>query len=232
LSEIVSQLLFGDGVAILEKTDKWLYIRHLNDGYEGWIDFKQVISADNHPITHLAPPQVQNILVAADGSKYYLPAGSSLPNYADGFCTVGTARFKVEFEPLKVDFNHPTGDVKELAMFYLNAPYLWGGRTLFGIDCSGFVQSVYRMRGVQLRRDASQQAEQGSTVDFLVEAQCGDLAFFDNAEGRIIHVGMLLNNHEIIHSSGKVRIDPVDDQGIFNKELQKYTHQLRIIKRF
>ncbi len=232
-SEIVSQLLFGDGMRILDRTEKWLFVSNLYDGYEGWVDFKQVTETTIiRPVTHLAPPEVQNTLVAADGSRYYIAASTSLPGYENGFCYVGDQQFKVQFAPLAVDFEQPQGAVKDLAMFFLNAPYLWGGRTLFGIDCSGFVQAVHKMMGIKLRRDASQQAEQGTVVDFLVEAKCGDVAFFDNTEGRIVHVGILLNNQEIIHASGKVRIDPVDDQGIFNKEQNKYTHQLRIIKRF
>lgn len=180
----------------------------------------------------MAPPAVQNVLIAEDGSQFYLAAGSNLPGFAAGYCTFGGVKYKVDFEPLTVDFEQPKARIKDLALFFLNAPYLWGGRTLFGIDCSGFVQAVYKMAGLKLKRDASQQAEYGNTVDFLQEARCGDVAFFDNEDGRITHVGILLGNNEIIHSSGKVRIDPIDDQGIYNRELHKYTHQLRIIKRF
>jgi hypothetical protein len=232
-SEIVSQLLFGDALTILEKTERWWRIKNADDGYEGWIDFKQVVLAPfGESSGIMAPAAVNNTVVAADGSKYYLAAGSNLPAFKDGYCYLGKEKFKVEFKPLVVNFDQPKADIKELALFYLNAPYLWGGRTLFGIDCSGFVQAVYRMAGLKLKRDASEQAEGGTTVDFLPEAQCGDVAFFDNEEGRITHVGILLGNNEIIHASGKVRIDPIDDQGIFNKELHKYTHKLRIIKRF
>jgi cell wall-associated NlpC family hydrolase len=233
-AEIVSQLLFGDAVTILEKTDKWWRIQNADDGYEGWVDFRQLVPVSSIAQTSrfLAPPAVNNTLIAADGSKFYLAASSYLPGYADGYCFAGTEKFKVEFEPLVIDADQPTPQIKDLALFFQNAPYLWGGRTLFGIDCSGFVQAVYKMAGITLKRDASQQAEEGDTVYFLPEVQCGDLAFFDNDEGRITHVGLLLGSNEIIHSSGKVRIDPIDDQGIYNRELQKYTHKLRIIKRF
>ena len=118
------------------------------------------------------------------------------------------------------------------AKFFLNAPYLWGGRTPWGIDCSGLTQQVYKHFGIAILRDASQQATQGKTVNFLAEAKPGDLAFFDNAEGRIIHVGILLSPEEIIHASGRVKIDRIDNEGIYSEELGKRTHQLRIIKRF
>jgi len=232
-SEIVSQLLFGDAVTILEKTEKWWLIQTAYDDYQGWVDFRQLtsIASIDEKQHFLAPPAVNNTLIAEDGSKLYLAASSYLPGYAAGYCYAGKEKFKVDFEPLVVDAELPGSALKDFAYFYQNAPYLWGGRTLFGIDCSGFVQAVYKMAGMKLKRDASQQAEMGTTVDFLTEAQLGDLAFFDNAEGRITHVGLLLGNNEIIHSSGKVRVDPIDDQGIFNRELQKYSHQLRIIKR-
>ncbi|MET3114023.1 hypothetical protein AAKU52_001756 [Pedobacter sp. CG_S7] len=232
-AEMVSQLLFGDGVKVLEKTDRWWKIQNADDNYEGWVDFKQVISYSKSQASgFMAPAAIHNAITAADGSKYYLPAGSNLPGFNNGYCFLADEKFKVEFEPLVVDFNQPIVDIKELALFFKNAPYQWGGRTIFGIDCSGFVQTVFKMAGLKLKRDASQQVEDGDTVDFLSEARCGDVAFFDNEEGRIVHVGILLSNNEIIHSSGKVKIDPVDDQGIYSKELRRYSHKLRIIKRF
>jgi cell wall-associated NlpC family hydrolase len=114
---------------------------------------------------------------------------------------------------------------------FLNVPYLWGGKTPFGIDCSGFSQIVVRCIGINLHRDAYQQAEQGKVVSFLEEVQTGDLAFFDNEEGRITHVGIMLNSHSIIHASGKVRLDNIDSYGILDAENRNYSHKLRIIKR-
>jgi cell wall-associated NlpC family hydrolase len=118
----------------------------------------------------------------------------------------------------------------ENALIYLNAPYLWGGRSPFGIDCSGFTQLVYRLQGIKLPRDAYQQAEVGNTLSFIEESEEGDLAFFDNTEGKIIHVGIIMKNNYIIHASGKVRIDRIDQQGIFNSSLKTHTHKLRLIK--
>jgi cell wall-associated NlpC family hydrolase len=117
------------------------------------------------------------------------------------------------------------------ALLYLNAPYVWGGRTPFGIDCSGFVQMVYKMKKIKLLRDASQQASQGEVISLLGEAEPGDLAFFDDAEGKITHVGLLIDRSHIIHCSGKVRIDVLDHEGIYNEAVQKYTHKLRLIRR-
>ena len=121
--------------------------------------------------------------------------------------------------------------MEETAQFYLNAPYLWGGRTFFGIDCSGFSQLVYKHLGVKIKRDAAQQAEEGRVVDFLQEAVPGDLAFFDNEHGKVTHVGIILDDLDIIHASGRVKVDRIDEQGIFCLDSQKYTHKLRIIRR-
>jgi len=236
-AEITTQLLFGDAVEVLEQTEPWWRIRNAYDAYEGWMDFKQliVISSDEYERAQhyslLVPAGVSNIAVGADGSQFYLPASAALPDYANGACALGKEKFRVLFDPYQVT-ETSGAQVEQLAMFFLNAPYLWGGRTLFGIDCSGFSQAVYKLAGIPIRRDAAQQAEQGETVNFLPEVQTGDLAFFDNAEGRIIHVGIMIGTDHIIHASGRVRIDPIDDQGIYNPELGRYSHQLRIIKRF
>lgn len=236
-SEIVSQLLFGDRVEVLEKTEKWCLVRCFHDQYEGWMDHKQLVQIseqqffDDKAYLFLSPLNSSNVVVGENGSKYYLTPGSTLPFYADGFCHLGDKSFEVKFEPIIANVDEFKQQVEATAKFFENTPYLWGGRTFFGIDCSGFVQMVYHMNGIQLKRDASMQVDQGNAVDFLASAQLGDLAFFDNEEGKITHVGLMLDNHTIIHSAGFVRIDPIDDQGIFNAELGKYTHKLRIVKR-
>jgi len=127
---------------------------------------------------------------------------------------------------------HDAKTIKQVAYKYLNTTYLWGGRSVFGIDCSGFAQAVFKALNIHLLRDASQQATQGELISFIQQARCGDLAFFDDDEGNIIHVGILLNEYEIIHSAGKVRIDKIDSQGIINTDTGLRTSKLRIIKRY
>jgi cell wall-associated NlpC family hydrolase len=236
-AEIATQLLFGDAVEVLEQAEPWWRIRNAYDEYEGWMDFKQLIVVSEEEYTQaqdyksLVPPQLVNTITAADGSSFHLPASAALPGYRDGSCHIGNQQFSVTFDPYHVPVASEE-KIRELAMFFLNAPYLWGGKTIFGIDCSGFSQSVYKLAGLRIKRDAAQQGEQGETVNFLPEVKTGDLAFFDNAEGRIIHVGIILDQHSIIHASGRIRIDPLDDQGIYNHELSRYSHKTRIIKRF
>ncbi|WP_134089334.1 C40 family peptidase [Olivibacter sp. XZL3] len=238
-SEIVSQLLFGEVFEVLKREGDYLYIKIGYDDYEGWIDSRQQVSlseqdylAINSEEQHIADLSTHAMLLklGMEESLHLLP-GSTLPfldndsfriNDTD-YLFLGLSRL-----PDMEDFEE---DAEDVLRFYLNAPYLWGGRSIFGIDCSGYVQLFYKHFGIRLKRDAWQQAEQGTTVDFLQESKLGDLAFFDNEEGRITHVGILLNESEIIHASGRVKIDQIDNTGIFSKELNKYTHKLRIVKR-
>lgn len=220
-SEMVSQGLYGEQLEVLEKQERWALVRLQNDGYEGWMDTKQFapLSAGwsgtllTAPITRCS---------SANGDSIVLPAGAIVP--AD-----------VRPEIPQPGRRGSDEDIMNCAREFLNAPYLWGGRTIMGIDCSGFTQLVMALNGIQLPRDAYQQAELGETVSFLEETQTGDLAFFDNAEGRIIHVGLILRDASqqglVIHASGKVRIDVIDHQGIYNRDSGQYTHQLRIVKR-
>lgn len=230
-AEMVNQLLFGEGIQIMEKRNNWTRIKSLWDNYGGWIDTKQFTPADES----LFQEQVKTPFCAdlvhmcslPDDSAQSIVLGSCLPSLRDGVLDWGSLQYKfdgdVQAPQLSRDF------LMEQALHYLHAPYLWGGRSPFGIDCSGFTQMVYKMMGIQLKRDASQQAKQGRTLSFIEEAQTGDLAFFDNAEGKIIHVGIMMENHHIIHASGKVRIDKIDHQGIFNVDTGKHTHKLRLI---
>ena len=231
-AEMVSQILFGEVFEIMERKDEWIRIITTLDGYEGWLNYLQYISLSpaaykKHqqkkvPLTYRPVTQAWK---TADNSVVYLPVASSLSFLEGTICHIGSEYFEIIGEIGAKE------DIADTAKSFLNAPYLWGGRTHMGIDCSGFVQAVYRLQGIILKRDAYLQAEQGQTVDFLQSAKLGDLAFFDNGQGHIIHVGMMLNNSQIIHASGRVKIDKIDDQGIFSGDLQKYTHKLRIIKR-
>ncbi|TCD00917.1 C40 family peptidase [Pedobacter psychroterrae] len=236
-SEISTQLLFGDHVEILEKEERWWKIRNGYDHYEGWMDFRQLAPLSmeafvaNHNCNFLVPAQINNMLIDAEGSKYYLSPSSNLPLYHEGFCYLDSTKYEVVFKP-HIVVAGAERTIIDTALFFQNVPYLWGGKNMFGMDCSGFVQTVFKLNGIKLNRDAWQQAEQGSTVDFLTEVKPGDVAFFDNADGRITHVGIMMSPSEIIHASAKVHIDPIDNQGIYNVEQGKYTHKLRIIKRY
>ncbi|MFM6975990.1 MAG: NlpC/P60 family protein [Sphingobacteriaceae bacterium] len=237
-SEIYTQLLFGDAFEILETLPKWIRIRTVYDQYEGWIDPKQ--------FTPISPQEFQqwpggNWVVGLDmlpkvqtpnGETLYLVAGCTLPFFKDKELQFGGETYQFMGQAMQPDTQKFAAELELAARFYLNAPYLWGGRSPWGIDCSGLTQLVYKHFGIKILRDAAQQATQGETVDFLSSAKAGDLAFFDNEEGRIIHVGILLNNQEIIHASGRVKIDRIDNQGIYSDELGRHTHKLRIIKRF
>ena len=121
--------------------------------------------------------------------------------------------------------------IVQTAFMYLNAPYLWGGKTPFGIDCSGFTQMVYKLCGYKLFRNSAEQATQGEVLSFIEESEPGDLAFFDDKEGNIIHVGIIMEDNYIIHAHGKVRIDRLDHSGIYNAETKRHTHKLRVIKK-
>ena len=237
-SEMTSQLLFGDHFTIQENTGKWLRVITAHDEYEGWIDIKQFDEIEHavfvalHDLNTILGPSVSHyITMISANEKLNLVAGSNIPNTLDKFFYLKNTKYKLEGETIKPSKDNFRSGVVDVAKFYLNAPYLWGGKSVFGIDCSGLTQMVYRQFRLKLKRDAYQQAEQGELVGFLQEAQAGDLAFFDNDEGRITHVGIMLDNERIIHASGRVRIDGIDNQGIFNRELNRYTHKLRIIKR-
>ncbi len=235
-SEMVSQQLFGEKSIIIEKAeDNWVKIQLKYDGYQGWVQQSHLSEIDEEHYLKVDKDLTSDWVNEVDynGHIMRVPMGSSLSAFSNGkaFWRKSSVYFggKV-WNPDEVKINPKL--VKQIAFKFLNTSYLWGGKSVFGIDCSGYAQMVYKFLNKQLPRDAWQQAEEGEVVNFLQEAQSGDLAFFDNAEGKIIHVGILLNEHEIIHSSGKVRIDKIDTEGIMNLETKQRTHRLRIIKRY
>ncbi len=238
-SEMVTQILFGERYKILEETDRWVYVRLLYDDYCGWIDIKMVtLMEQNFNINscRLAmASETFNIVNRKDtwGNKLIVP-GSDLPyfNHNDNSFIIGEYKYILNGAYFELPGSKNIREsVIDCALKFFNAPYLWGGRTPYGIDCSGLTQIVYKMNGIKLKRDASQQVLNGDTMSFVEEALPGDLAFFGDDEGTITHVGIIWKHHKIIHASGKVRIDNVDHQGIYNEELKRYTHRLRTIKR-
>ncbi len=231
-AEIVTQLLFGEQYKVLEVQEKWVHIETILDQYQAWICIKQhspISDTEFEKISQSSHPRSADLIsfVSHNEENINITLGALLTNLKDGTLNWGKGQFSFN----GAISENTTDQVEKYAMMYLNTPYLWGGRSPFGIDCSGFTQVVFQLCGIQLPRDAYQQAEIGETIGFVQNTRLGDLAYFDNAEGRITHVGLLLDNQKIIHASGKVRIDKLDHNGIFNEETGKYTHQLRIIKR-
>jgi len=215
-AEIVTEILFGESADILEVNKNWTKIKMHYDGYEGWMDTKQL-----KPVTDEELANRKVTVITEDFSSVLTNDGRTL-------LSMGS---EVEFQAVASRRSHDLRESIALtAKEFLNVPYLWGGKSFFAVDCSGFTQLVYKVHNVKLPRDTYQQAEVGEALTFVEESRLGDLAFFENADGKIIHVGIMLDNQKIIHASGKVRIDTLDSTGIFNKELNKHTHKLRVIK--
>lgn len=238
-SEMVTQLLFGEVLKIYEeKRAGWRKIKTGFDEYDCWIDEKQFVEINETEFERLNTSPIKvcaemaNIITnEVDNSLTPILLGSSLPNFKANKIRFNEFIFQYDGQLLDTSKEQTKDNIVANAMMYLNTPYLWGGRSPFGIDCSGFTQVIYKLNGFKLPRDASQQSEIGDTLSFIEESESGDLAFFDNEEGNIIHVGIMLENNRIIHASGKVRIDKIDHQGIFNTETNTYSHRLRLIKK-
>lgn len=234
-SEMVTQLLFGDIFTIIDQTEKFIKVKVHYDNYECWICKKQYLPLGASEFTQISNSPyfcTTDLVQVINYKNNLLPIvqGSSLPHFKDGQFKIGEQQVSY-----KGNYSIPTkigskDKIVEDALMYLNAPYLWGGKSPFGIDCSGFSQIVYKINNIVIPRDAYQQAELGEGYSFVEEAEPGDLAFFDNEEGRITHVGILVGKNKIVHASGKVRIDTLDHQGIYNRETNSYSHKLRIIK--
>ncbi|WP_418604497.1 NlpC/P60 family protein [Hwangdonia sp.] len=227
-SELISQVLYGEYFKVLEQRKYWSKIRVAFDNYEGWIDNKQYIeiTEEQYQALNQETPKLSLDLVEfvqdADKQLYSIPLGSSLN---------GLSILKHHFDGNSNTENLSKSNLIKTSFLYLNAPYLWGGKTPFGIDCSGFTQMVYKLNGYKLLREASQQATQGEALSFIEESEPGDLAFFDDNEGIITHVGIIMKDNYIIHAYGKVRIDRLDHSGIYNVDKKMHTHKLRVIKK-
>ncbi len=234
-AEIASQLLFGDIIFIIEKQGNWSRVVSLFDEYVGWIDNKTLYYFNClDEVSNYNTSVVDSLYIWATNNyneSILIPSGSTLHNYNPNdltFFFLGLI-FKLKQNITKLEAN--SSNIIQLAYNFLNCPYLWGGKTALGVDCSGLVQVVFKIVGIHLLRDAAQQVHHGKVINFLEEAKPADLLFFDNDEEKIVHVGIYLGNNKIIHASGKVRVDDIDNYGIFRKDVQKYTHKLRIIKR-
>ena len=236
-SEMTSQLLFGECVEILETCEKWLYVCNLSDDYRGWVDRKMIcpLSLEAFQMLQINASEFKACVPLSQcwkkssNEKMLLPASAVLWLNEKKQCVFG----KYDYNPAEifVKTTQPGKQVIYYACQFLNTPYLWGGKSVLGIDCSGLVQVVFNIIGIQLPRDASQQIETGTTVTSLQQAKAGDLAFFSNEKGRVIHVGILINKKQIIHASGWVKIEQINANGIISNTKNDYSHRLFAIKR-
>ncbi|MCL5129135.1 MULTISPECIES: C40 family peptidase [unclassified Algibacter] len=227
-SELVSQVIYGDLFKVLEQRKNWSKIRIAFDTYEGWVDNKQYAEITEEQYSDL---KMQPLKLSGDLVEFIQDKNEQLHPIVFGSGLNGLSVLNHGYDGGLISGRHPKSQIIQTAFTYLNAPYLWGGKTPFGIDCSGLTQMVYKLNGYKLLRDASQQATQGEALSFIEESEPGDLAFFDNSEGVITHVGLIMEDNYIIHAHGKVRIDRLDHSGIYNVDRNIHTHKLRVIKK-
>ena len=236
-SEMVSQVLFGEYVSITEEKDDFVFVKCHYDGYEGWVQANQLQPVKETEIFEtVIYSSGFSSLVAKNEASLQVPYLSPVYNPAQMSFTVAGTKLNYLFKAQQTwDSSTLTFNETALQAVYqpfLNTPYLWGGKSVFGIDCSGFAQQVFKLFGVRLLRDAYLQAEQGMAVPSLQVSKAGDLAFFQNEKGRITHVGIILNDRKIVHASGRVRVDSIDEEGIMNTEIARRTHTMHSIRRF
>jgi gamma-D-glutamyl-L-lysine dipeptidyl-peptidase len=235
-AEIVTQMLFGECYEVTARDGNWVNIQLATDGYRGWIDFKQhnaVTTGYYRDWCKTSHPRVMDLLQVVSNGEDRIPIGigSYLPFFDGMSIRVDEKTYVYNGRVSSVTLPATIAQIVKVAGNFIKAPYLWGGKSIFGIDCSGFTQQVFGICGYQLPRDAYQQVNHGEEVHFATQTKPGDLAFFSNDEGRIIHVGIMLENQKIMHAHGEVRIDTLDHNGIYNAALKRYSHKLRIIKR-
>ena len=228
-SEMLTQLLYGDHFSIIDNRKHWTKIRIAFDKTEGWIGDNQYVEISKDQFKSIEEnkkPAYSSDLVAFTSCNEQV-----LTPVLMGSMVSNSHILSQVFEGDMLNGAGSKSNLVSTALHYLNAPFLWGGKTPFGIDDSGLSQMVYRINGYNIPRSAAEQAGEGEVLSFIEESEPGDLAFFDDKEGNIDHVGIIMKDNYIIHSYGKVRVDRIDHTGIFNTEERKYSHQLRVIKK-
>lgn len=236
-----TQMLFGELAEVLEEQARWTRIRLDSDGQEGWVDAKMIAPIGGKDLTaykkaYKTAAMVKFPMTYAvsenNGQTIPLTAGTRLPNYKDGRFEVLGVGFRIDPHMVSIQ---PTvislQTLLETTRFFINTPYLWGGKNALGMDCSGFTQVVMSLFGKKLLRNASEQATQGRAIKERQKAQAGDLVFFDHEDGKISHVGIVIDPDRVIHCSGRVKVEKLDDTGIFNAETGEYSHHLTQIRR-
>lgn len=240
-AEQSTQMLFGELCTILEKKPRWNRIKLDSDGQEGWVDEKMIspIGGKDYTTYKKAYASAATVVFPMayamsenNGQTIPLTAGTRLTNCAQGRFEVLGVGFRIDpsmvrTQPLELNLQ----TLLETTRFFINVPYLWGGKNALGMDCSGFTQVVMSLFGKHLLRNASEQATQGRAVADLKKAKAGDLVFFDHEDGKISHVGIVIDSERVIHCSGRVKVEKLDSNGIFSAEFGQYTHHLVSIRR-
>lgn len=227
-SELVSQVIYGESFKIIEQRANWSLIKLSFDNYEGWIDNKQLVEISE---TVYDSTISEANIYSSDLIEFIQINNKGLLTIPFGSTLSSIKIFDHSFDGNTTKTIQPKENLVKTSLLFINSPYLWGGRTPFGIDCSGFTQIIYKINGYKIDRDAKDQVNLGVSLSFIEESDPGDLAFFDNKEGDIVHVGIIMEDNHIIHAHGQVRIDRLDQTGIYNVDTKKHTHKLRVIKK-
>lgn len=227
-SELVSQVIYGESFKIIEQRANWSLIKLSFDNYKGWIDNKQLVEI-NQTVYDSTISEAN--IYSSDLIEFIQINNKGLLTIPFGSTLNSIKLFDHSFDGNTTKTIQPKENLVKTSLLFINSPYLWGGRTPFGIDCSGFTQIIYKINGYKIDRDAKDQVNLGLSLSFIEESEPGDLAFFDNKEGDIVHVGIIMEDNHIIHAHGQVRIDRLDQTGIYNVDTKKHTHKLRVIKK-
>ena len=241
-AEQSTQILFGELCSILEQKPRWNRVKLNLDGQEGWVDAKMItpMSDEEYRTYSKALSSAATVVFPMayavsenNGQTIPLTAGTRLTNYKDGRFEVLGVGFRIDPNMVRVQaLEMNQENLLQAVRFFLNIPYLWGGKNAMGMDCSGFTQTVMGLFGKYLLRNASEQVTQGEAIASLGEAQAGDLVFFDHEDGKISHVGIVIDSERVIHCSGRVKVEKLDESGIFSAERGEYTHHLVAIRRY